>query len=94
MKLTINHVFFVFMALVGAAIGIMLVVSPETRPLKLPPYFWILIAMGLFEAILFARGRGAPGTMISMDARVLGFVLALLLGLLIPMFSGSPVPLL
>ena len=37
--MTINHVFLAFMVLVGAAVGIVLVVHPESRDLRLSPYF-------------------------------------------------------
>jgi hypothetical protein len=44
-----------------------LVVKPETRDLRVSPYFWVLLAMALFELLAFARGRGAPGTAVTMD---------------------------
>ena len=59
-RMTINHVFLAFMVLVGAAVGIVLVVHPESRDLRLSPYFWVLIAMAAFELIAFARGRALP----------------------------------
>jgi hypothetical protein len=88
--MSINHVFLAFMVLVGAAVGIVLVVYPESRDLRLSPYFWVLIAMAAFELIAFARGRGTPGTVVSMDARLAGFVLAIVLMVAIPIVAGSP----
>jgi hypothetical protein len=87
--MTINHLFLAFMTLVGVIVGIVLVVSPESRDYKLPPYFWVLIAMAAFELIAFARGRGARGTVVSMDARLGGFVLAIVLMVAIPYVSGG-----
>ena len=46
--------------------------------------------MAAFELIAFARGRGAPGTVVSMDARLAGFVLAIVLMVAIPIVAGSP----
>jgi hypothetical protein len=86
--MTINHLFLAFMAVVGAAVGIILVVKPETRDFRVSPYFWVL-AMGLFELLAFARGRGAPGTAVTMDVRVSRFLMAIVLMVMIPIVSGS-----
>jgi hypothetical protein len=88
--MSINHIFFVFMVVVGAAVGIGLVIAPDLRNFRISPYFWVLIAMALFELLAFARGRGAPGTVVTMDARLLGFVLAIVLMIVIPIIAGSP----
>ena len=88
--MTINHVFLAFMTLVGAAVGAILVAAPESRDYRLPPYFWVLIAMALFELVAFARGRGASGTVVAMDARLGGFVLAIVLMVIIPIIASSP----
>jgi hypothetical protein len=86
----INHIFLAFMGLVGGAIGIVLVVAPESRDFWVPPYFWVLIVMAAFELVAFSRRGGAPGTVVTMDARVGGFLLAVVLMVAIPMVSGSP----
>ena len=88
--MTINHVFLAFMALVGAAVGTILVVAPESRDYRVSPYFWVLIAMAVFELAAFARGRGAPGMVVAMEARLCGFVLAIVLMVVIPILSGAP----
>jgi hypothetical protein len=90
MTMTINRLFIAFMCLVGAAVGIVLVLRPESRDFRVPPYFWVLIAMALFELITFARGRGAAGTVVAMEARLCGFVLAIVLMVAIPIVTGSP----
>ena len=46
--------------------------------------------MAVFEFAAFARGRGAPGTMIAMEIRLLGFVLSVVLMILVPVLAGSP----
>jgi hypothetical protein len=88
--MSVNHVFLAFMVVVGAAVGIILVLHPESRDFRLSPYFWVLIAMAGFELATFARGRGTPGTVVSMDARLAGFVLAIVLMVAIPIVAGSP----
>ena len=86
----INRIFLGFMIVAGLAAGAALVARPELREFRVSPYFWILIAMALFEFAAFARGRGAPGTMIAMEIRLLGFVLAVVLLVAIPVIAGSP----
>ena len=86
--MTINHLFLAFMGVVGAAVGIILV-KPETRDYRISPYFWVLLAMALFELLAFARGRGAPGTAVTMDVRVSGFLMAIVLMVVIPIVAGS-----
>ena len=88
--MSINHIFLASMAVIGVAVGIILVAAPESRNFKLSPYFWVLIAMAIFELVAFARGRGAPGTVLAVEARLLGFVLAIVLMVVIPILAGSP----
>jgi hypothetical protein len=87
---TINRLFLGFMIAAGLATGIVLVVAPQMRDFRIPPYFWVLIAMALFEFAAYARGRGAEGTMVGMEIRLLGFVLAIVLMVAIPVVAGSP----
>ncbi|HSJ40898.1 MAG TPA: hypothetical protein VK955_07570 [Xanthobacteraceae bacterium] len=89
--MTINHLFLAFMGVVGAAVGIILVAKPETRDYRISPYFWVLLAMALFELLAFARGRGAPGIAVTMDVRVSGFLMAIVLMVVIPIVAGSSV---
>ena len=86
----VNRAFLGFMIVAGLAAGALLVAKPELRDFRISPYFWILIAMALFEFAAFARGRGAPGTTIAMEIRLLGFVLAVVLMVAIPVVAGSP----
>jgi hypothetical protein len=90
--MTIDHIFLGFMGAVGIVAGAILIAMPETRDLRVPPYFWVLIAMILFEATLFAFAvfRGVPGRMISNGARLLGFVLAVVIMVVMPILAGSP----
>ena len=90
MKSPINRIFLAFMVVVGAAIGAVLVLAPESRNYRVPPYFWVLIAMALFELAAFARGRGAPGTAITMEARMLGLLVGVILMVTIPTVAGAP----
>ena len=88
--MTIDRIFLAFMAVCGVAAGGILIAAPESRDLRVTPYFWMLIAMALFELAAFARGRGAPGTVISIEARLLGLVLSVVLMVTLPIAAGSP----
>jgi hypothetical protein len=46
--------------------------------------------MAAFEITLFAFWRGVPGGMISNGARLLGFVLATVIMVVMPILAGSP----
>jgi len=87
--MAINHVFFAFMAVIGAATGVIVALRPQVRDSAVAPYFWVLIAMALFELINFSRARGAPGTVITMEARLIALVIAIVLMVVIPIFAGT-----
>jgi hypothetical protein len=88
--MTIDRLFIAFMTLCGLATAGILVFFPQSREFRVAPYFWVLIAMAIFEGIAFARGQGAPGTVIAMESRVVGFVVAIALMLVIPYLAGLP----
>ena len=88
-----DRIFLVFAAVLGAAIGAILVAVPQSRTAALPPYFWILIAFALFEAsAIYLRG-GAFAPPIAMATRLVGFAIALALMVLIPLAAGAPLKL-
>ena len=86
----INRIFLGFMVVVGIAAGVVLVAHPASRDVDVVRYLWILVAMAVFEMSAYTFGRGAPGAMISMDARLVGFVIGAALMVLIPMVAGAP----
>jgi uncharacterized membrane protein HdeD (DUF308 family) len=88
MPLKIDHVLIAYMTVVGAVTGVVVAMHPQLKDFRISPYFWVLVALGLFELANFARGRGAPGTMIAMEARLLGFVLAIVLMVVIPLVAA------
>ena len=88
--MTLTRLFLGFMALVGAAVGVLLVAKPAVRDFGLPPYFWILIAMLLFELVVYLRTRRSPAESIAMEVRLFALVLAVLLMEVPPIIAGSP----
>ncbi len=86
-----DRIFLVFAIIVGIAAGGVLVLVPQSRSIGLEPYFWVLIAFALFEGVAYLRRGSAAGPPISMQTRVVGFVIALALTFVIPMAAGIDV---
>jgi hypothetical protein len=85
----IGRIFVVYAIVVGLIVGGVIVLYPQSRDLALAPYFWILIAFGVFELVAFARSnKGGPP--ITGTTRILSFAIALALMVLIPMAAGMP----
>jgi hypothetical protein len=53
-------------------------------------YFRVLIAVALFDLGTYVHGRNAPGTMTTMQAKLLGFVIGVVLMVVIPTLAGAP----
>jgi hypothetical protein len=90
--MSIDRIMIGYAIVVGIAVGAILVVVPQAREFRVPPYFWVLAAIAAFDIVAYVRGRGAPGTMAGMDARVAGFVLAIVLMVGIPVMLGAGLP--
>ncbi len=88
--MTIDRIFFGYMALAGAASGALLVAAPQWQDFWIKPYFWVMIAVALFDAGVYLRWHNAPETMLSMNARLIGFVIGIVLLVAIPTLAGSP----
>ena len=86
----LSKVFFGYMVLAGAAMGVFLVLYPEAGEFWLKPYFWVLIAVALFDLGVFAVYRITPAIVLSMNVRIAGFVIGILLIGMIPILAGSP----
>jgi hypothetical protein len=86
-----ERIFLVFAIVVGIAAGGVLVLVPQSHNIALEPYFWVLIAFALFEGVAYLRRGGAAGPPITMQTRIIGFVIALVLTFVIPMAAGIDV---
>jgi hypothetical protein len=54
----IDRIPIAYMILVGIVAGVILVVVPHATEFRLPPYFWVLLAVGAFDLAAYTRGRG------------------------------------
>jgi hypothetical protein len=86
----ISRIFLVFAGVVGLAVGGTVVLFPQSRNFAVAPYFWVLIAFGLFELLAFMRAGSAAGPPISAQTRIIGFVIALALMVFVPVAAGMP----
>ncbi len=86
----VDRYFLMMIVAAGIVSGAVLVMRPELAEANLPPYLWLFACMLLFETGAFLIGKGAPGTMIGMSTRVIGFVIGMGLMIAIVFFSGSP----
>ncbi len=88
--MSIRTIFFAYMVVVGLAAGAIIVAFPNVTEHWLKPYFWVLIAVAVFDGALFLISRTTPTTMLPMDARMLGFVIGAVLMVAIPTVAGTP----
>ncbi len=79
------------MVVVGVAIGATLVVTPYVQDFVVKPYFWVLIAVGLFDVAVYAVRGTAPAKTLTMNVRLVGFGIGIALMVAIPMLAGAPV---
>ena len=75
--MTVDRIFLAYMVLIGVAAGAALVLAPQLENSVIKPYFWILIAVGLFDGGNYLLGRTAAGQMVTMSARLAGFVIVI-----------------
>ena len=87
--MSIERIFFLYSAVLGIAVGAVLLLVPESRTMSLGPYFWVLIGIALFEAVgVYLRGGLANGPPITMQTRVIGFVIAVAPMLFVRLTAG------
>lgn len=90
----LDHILLVFMVVCGAIGGAVLTGAPQTAKFVVPPYFWLLIAMLAFEGFVHWRFGGAPGSLISVEFRLIALVAGVAVMFAIPYFAGVQINLL
>jgi hypothetical protein len=89
--ITADRALYVFMAIVGIASGVILIAVPASRDFVVAPYFWILIAVALFEFGTLLFWRADPMPTLTRRGRVIGFVGGLVLMFGISWLGGAQV---
>jgi len=86
--MTDDRMFIGIVTVLGVLFSFILAFMPQSRAFPLPPYFWVLIAMGAVEILLsLRRGRGFQPA-VTMQARIIALALAIGAMLLIPYLAG------
>jgi hypothetical protein len=88
--MTIQRIFLAYMALVGLASGALLVLAPQTGEFFIKPYFWVLIAVAVFEGGAAIYRKSSPIEILTTPVRFAGFAIGCVLMLAVPTLAGSP----
>jgi hypothetical protein len=88
--MTMRNAFFAYMALVGLVSGILIVATPQVTEFWIKPYFWVLLAVAVFDGAVLLGARSRPWTMMPMDVRVTGFIIGSVIMVMIPSLAGTP----
>jgi hypothetical protein len=88
--MAIQRVFLAYMTLVGLASGTLLAIAPQTGEFFIKPYFWVLIAVALFEGGAAIYRKSTPIEILTTPVRFIGFATGGLLMVAVPTLAGSP----
>jgi hypothetical protein len=89
--MSLDRIFFAYMVLIGVSTGAILVAAPYVQDFVIKPYFWILIAVGLFDVAVYAVRGTAPAKALTMNMRLIGFGIGIALMVVIALLAGAPV---
>ena len=81
--MTVDRIFLAYMVLIGVAAGAALVLAPQLENSVIKPYFWIRGN--------YLLGRAAAGQMVTMSARLAGFVIGVVVMVAITAMAGAQV---
>ena len=88
--MTINRIFFCYMTIVGALTGAILIAVPSAGDGWFRPYFWVLVAVALFDVSATLVLRSPPGAALAMQTRLIGFGIGITLMVALPSIAGTP----
>jgi hypothetical protein len=89
--MSLDRIFFAYMALVGVATGAIMVAIPYVQDFVIKPYFWVLIAVGIFDVAVYAVRGTSPAKALTMNVRLIGFGIGIALMVVVPVLAGAPV---
>lgn len=88
--MTVDKIFFGYMAAIGLVVGAIVVAFPQVRDFVFKPYFWVLLAVITFDAGIYLRTRTNPGAVLPMPARLFGFLIGIVMMVAVPTLTRSP----
>jgi hypothetical protein len=89
--MTTTRIFYGYIVVVGILAGATLVAAPSVADFWLKPYFWMLIAVALFDVSAALCLGGPPGAALTMQTRLIGFAIGIVLMVALPSITGTPV---
>lgn len=89
--MTLDKIFYIYMAAIGLIVGTLLVQVPAVRDFWIPPFFWLLLAVGLFEVGNSFVRRGNRVLTLTNISRGIGFGIALALMVAVTLIAGVTV---
>lgn len=87
----ISQFLFIYMAVIGLAAGAGVVLAPQIQDFWIKPFFWILIALLVFDVGAHLIVQAAPGTLIGMPARLIALAIGMVALMAIPVIAGVSV---
>ena len=91
MALRLDKIFYVYMAAVGLFTGLLLVYVATARDFVIPPFLWIVLAIGLFDVGNTFVPRGGPMPMLTNLTRGIGLAIGLAVMWAVTAYDGAPV---
>jgi len=86
----LERIFYAYMVIAALVAGGALVRWPDAGNQTIGPFLWLLIAIALFDAAIFALKRVSPAEAMPLQTRVIGLFGGILLMAAVAHFAGSP----
>lgn len=84
----VDWIFFGYSLLVGLAAAALYILVPESRTFGVSPYFWLIVTIAIFEAVVMYLRGFEYGPPLQMKSRIAGFFIAVGIFLLLRTSAG------
>ena len=91
MTLRLDKIFYIYTAAVGLFTSLLLVYVLASQDFVIPPFFWIVLAIGLFDVGNTFVPRGGPMPMLTNLTRGIGLAIGLIAMWAVTAYAGAPV---
>jgi hypothetical protein len=91
MALTLDRIFYLYIAAAGFFFGLLFVHMTAAREFVIAPFFWIVLAIGLFEICNSFASRVSGAGVLTNRARVVGLCIGLAVMWAVTLYAGTPV---
>ena len=91
MGLTLDKIFYLYMAAVGLFVAVLLINVAAAQEFFIAPFFWIVLAVGLFDVGNSFVPRGERAVMLTNLSRGIGLGIGLAVTWAVTFYAGTPV---